>query len=74
MKKNLRRLNRILKIFGEDSFYFISLTPLSIHLQGQFSQRMLRLANDLEFHISLLKDGMIILKRDNYMITLTDEL
>ena len=72
MKENLRRLNRIVKIFGADSFYVVSATEYNVRLQGLFKNKTMLKAAELKFVGKIEESGYLSLTRGKYTMVLTD--
>ena len=71
MENNLRRLNAIMKIFG-DAFYAVSIYSSEITLQGRYKPETVVKAIEYRFNVGAdNKNGYIYLTRGIYSITLT---
>lgn len=71
MKNNLRRLNAIMKIFG-DVFYDVGIDSYTIKLQGNYKPETIVKAMTYKFNVGACKrTGFILLTRGIYSITLT---
>ena len=72
MKNNLRRLNRIVKLFPENAFYTCSITDYGVTLQGKFNPQIILKAQELRFTGLIMANGYMQWIRGCYSITLTD--
>lgn len=71
MKDNLRRLNVILKMFPEGTFYVISIWDDEITLQSWTNENIISKARQLKFIESDEIDGWIHLIRGVFRIVLS---
>ena len=72
MKNNLRRLNAIMKLFPENSFYTVAATEYGVSCQGRYNANTVLLARKLKFTFSISESGYTDGKRGYYNICLTD--
>ena len=78
MKNNLRRLSKLLQLFGYDAFYTSSISDYTVNVQGNSSPKTLAMARKLKFKVKEINDnGYLTLIRGGdrdlptYTITLT---
>lgn len=71
MKQNIRRLDRLVKLFGYESFYRVGITIYNVEAQGHFTPEIIKKAMALKFKSSVSTSGYVELERGNYKITLT---
>lgn len=71
MKDNLRRLNRIAKLFPNDAFYVYSIGECDITLQGFYKPDIVKKIQRLKFSVTANDQGFTIGTRGPYRIVLT---
>jgi len=71
MKRNLRRLTTILKLFDIEDFYVLTVRSSEVVLQGEFKADIARKAMLLKFKQSIESSGYLKFNRGNYTIILT---
>jgi len=71
IKGNIRRLNRLIKVFQDCDFYFVGAASFEVRMQAKFDPKIVKIALKNKFTVSASKElGFIELIRDNYTITL----
>ena len=73
MKNNLRRLDRIIKMFGYDAFYSITPTNYEVSFQGYFNQNIVSRVQSMGFLSNTDTEGYIIFSRGHYRIILENK-
>jgi hypothetical protein len=72
MKRNLRILKAVLRMFGEDLFYNVSFTAGSVYLQGRYHSDKVKKIVSCKFTGHIADTGYISFNRGNIQITLTE--
>ena len=72
MKNNLKRLQKMVSIFGSDTFYNCEVTKNAVTCMGKYDSRLLLKALKYKFKLSASPNGYLWLTRGKYSITLTD--
>ena len=71
MKDNLRRLNRVINMFGEGVFYTVTATEYNVNCQGKYDAYLVSRLTKLKFGCTVDANGYLILSRDNIRVALT---
>lgn len=60
-----------IELFGEKSFYTISISEYNVILQGEFDSGIVKRCKEDEFILSFDDNGFVQLTKDNLIIILT---
>jgi hypothetical protein len=72
MKTNLRKLQLLGEILPLERFYVITVYPTDIKLQGYYKRDLVLHFQKMKFSSCINEAGMVVLKRSNIEVTLTD--
>ena len=72
MKQDLKTIEEMLDLFGEDAFYTISLYGYNIAFQGKFNSSIIKRCQQDGYTHDLQDNGYVYMRKNNIVITLTD--